>query len=127
MRPLLAQASSELLGLQDTFDLTDRLAVSHPVVAEPFLGNRRALRYFQKVLKELLSEGLPIKDLVTRWATGVVDRVIAPEEPDDPLEDGPPRVPTRHWTGRLRSVNEIAAIRVSRDHETVRRSEYRSC
>ena len=65
LRSLLAQASSELLGLQDTFDLTDRLAVSHPVVAEPFLDNRRALRYFQKILKELLSEGLPIKDLVT--------------------------------------------------------------
>lgn len=65
LRTLLAQASAELLGLQDTFDLVDRLAVSHPVVAEPFLDNRQALRYFQAVLRELLSEALPIKDLVT--------------------------------------------------------------
>lgn len=65
LRSLLAQSASDLLGLQDTFDLIDRLAVSHPVVAEPFLDNRKALRYFQEVLRELLSEGLPIKDLVT--------------------------------------------------------------
>ena len=65
LRTLLAQAAAELVGLQDAYDLVDRLAVSHPVVAEPFLDNRKALRYFQGVLRELLSEGLPIKDLVT--------------------------------------------------------------
>jgi flagellar biosynthesis protein FlhA len=41
------------------------LAATHPVVAEPFFENRLALRYLQAVLRELLSEGLPIKDLVT--------------------------------------------------------------
>jgi flagellar biosynthesis protein FlhA len=65
LRSLVAQSAADLLGLQDTFDLVDRLAVSHPVVAEPFLDNRKALRYVQEVLRELLSEGLPIKDLVT--------------------------------------------------------------
>lgn len=65
LRSLLAQASPELVGLQDAYELIDRLAVSHPVVAEPFLDNRRALRYFQRILRELLAEGLPIKDLVT--------------------------------------------------------------
>jgi len=65
LRTLLAQAASELLGLQDTFDLVERLAMSHPVVAEPFLDSRMALRYFQAVLRELLNEGIPIKDLVT--------------------------------------------------------------
>lgn len=65
LRTLLAQSSAELLGLQDSYELVDRLAVSHPVVAEPFLDNRKALRFFQSVLRELLSEGLPIKDLVT--------------------------------------------------------------
>lgn len=65
LRTLIAQAASELLGLQDVYELTERMGVSHPVVAEPFLDSRQALRYFQTVLKELLSEGLPIKDLVT--------------------------------------------------------------
>lgn len=65
LRTLLAQSASELLGLQDVYDLTDRLAVTHPVVAEPFLDSRHALRYFQSVLRELLDEGLPVKDLVT--------------------------------------------------------------
>lgn len=65
LRTLLAQASPELLSLQDTFDLVDRLATSHPVVAEPFLDSRMALRYLQRVLRELLSEALPVRDLVT--------------------------------------------------------------
>lgn len=65
LRSLLAQSAAELLGLQDVYDLVDRLAVSHPVVAEPFLDSRLALRYFQAILRELLTEGLPIKDLVT--------------------------------------------------------------
>lgn len=65
LRSLLAQAAAELVGLQDVYDLVDRLAVSHPVVAEPFLDSRIALRYFQSVLRELLAEAIPIKDLVT--------------------------------------------------------------
>lgn len=65
LRTVLAQASADLLGLQDVYDLVDRLSSSHPVVAEPFLESRVALRYLQRVLRELLSEGLPIKDLVT--------------------------------------------------------------
>lgn len=65
LRTVLAQASSDLLGLQDVYDLVDRLAATHPVVAEPFLESRAALRYLQKVLRELLAEGLPVKDLVT--------------------------------------------------------------
>jgi flagellar biosynthesis protein FlhA len=65
LRTVLAQASAELLGLQDVYDLVDRLAATHPVVAEPFLESRAALRYLQRVLRELLAEGLPVKDLVT--------------------------------------------------------------
>lgn len=65
LRAVLAQSSGELLGLQDIYDLVDKLAASHPVVAEPFLESRQALRYLQQVLRELLGEGLPIKDLVT--------------------------------------------------------------
>lgn len=65
LRSVLAQSCGELLGLQDVYDLVDRLAGTHPVVAEPFLEDRKALRYFQRVLRELLGEGLAVKDLVT--------------------------------------------------------------
>ena len=80
LRSLLAQAASELVGLQDVYDLVDQLSVTHPVVAEPFLDSRVALRYFQSVLRELLSEAIPVKDLVTigEVAGACYDREIPP-------------------------------------------------
>jgi flagellar biosynthesis protein FlhA len=58
-------ACPELLGLQETFSLISRLKTSHPIVVEDFLGNRGHLRNVRKVLRRLLAERVPIRDLVT--------------------------------------------------------------
>lgn len=55
----------DLLGLQETHDLVGRLAPSHPVVVEEFLQDRSRLRALRQVLRALLSERVPIRDLVT--------------------------------------------------------------
>ncbi|MDO5295271.1 MAG: FHIPEP family type III secretion protein [bacterium] len=57
--------SPELLGLQDTYNLLARLQITHPVVIEDFVSNRPNLRRLHKVLRALLSEQVPIKELVT--------------------------------------------------------------
>lgn len=82
LRSVLAQASPELLGLQNVYDLVDRLALTHPVVSEPYLEDRKGLRYLQKVLKDLLLEGIPIKDLVTiaEVAGACLDEAIPVED-----------------------------------------------
>ncbi len=82
LRSILAQAASDLLGLQDVYDLMERLSATHPVVAEPFLESRQSLRFLQKVLRNLLDEGIPIKDLVTtsEIAGEALDRGWLPDE-----------------------------------------------
>ena len=57
--------SPELLGLQDTYNLLARLQITHPVVIEDFVSSRSNLRRLHKVLRALLSEQVPIKELVT--------------------------------------------------------------
>ena len=57
--------SPELLGLQDTYNLLARLQITHPVVIDDFISNRSNLRCLHKVLRALLSEQVPIKELVT--------------------------------------------------------------
>ncbi|MBQ7569126.1 FHIPEP family type III secretion protein [bacterium] len=56
--------SPELLGLQDTYNLLARLQITHPVVIEDFVSNRTNLRCLHKVLRALLAEQVPIKELV---------------------------------------------------------------
>ena len=57
--------SPELLGLQETYNLLGRLQITHPVVIEEFVSDRAKLRCLHRVLRRLLSEQVPIKDLVT--------------------------------------------------------------
>lgn len=61
----LVGACGELLGLQEGFDLISRLKTSHPIVVEDFLSDRTNLRQVRKILKRLLAEKVPIRDLVT--------------------------------------------------------------
>lgn len=65
LKQIILKASPELLGLQDTYNLISRLKVTHPVVVEDFLTNRANLRCLRRVMRSLLSENVPVSDLVT--------------------------------------------------------------
>jgi len=65
LRETVREAAPRLLGLQDVADMVARLAPTHPVVVEPFNGRAERLRRLRRVLQTLLSEGVPIGDLVT--------------------------------------------------------------
>jgi flagellar biosynthesis protein FlhA len=65
VKAVVLAACPDLLGLQETHDLINRLRHTHPVVVEDFLQNRVALRRIRRVLQDLLSERVPIRDLVT--------------------------------------------------------------
>lgn len=65
LKGLILGACPELLGLQETHDLINRLRSSHPVVVEEFLNDRRLLRRVRKVLQNLLEQRVAIRDLVT--------------------------------------------------------------
>jgi len=54
-----------LLGLQDLHNLLEKLAVTHPIVIEPFMANRNRLRLLRRVLHNLLRERVSIRDMVT--------------------------------------------------------------
>lgn len=65
IKNIMLEAAPELLGLQDTFNLVSRLQITHPVVVEEFLKNRRSLRILRRVLQRLLSERVALSNLVT--------------------------------------------------------------
>lgn len=77
LKSVVMNACPELLGLQETFDLVNRLAPTHPVVVEDFLNNRAHLRNLRKVLRALLAERVSLRDLVTVLETAgdLLDRL----------------------------------------------------
>lgn len=65
IKQIIINASPELLGLQETYNLIARLKISHPIVVEDFLNDRRNLRKLRRVMQNLLAEGIAVNDLVT--------------------------------------------------------------
>jgi flagellar biosynthesis protein FlhA len=55
----------DILGLQETFHLLERLGASYPVIVDDFLNDTKRLRKVRKILQNLLSEDIPIRDMVT--------------------------------------------------------------
>lgn len=57
--------SKDILGLQDTHHLLERLGNTYPVVVSEFLSDTKKLRKVKQVLQNLLAEHISIKDIVT--------------------------------------------------------------
>lgn len=56
---------SEFLTLQDTQNLVDNLKETNPVLVDALIPNEMTLNEVQQVLKNLLNEGISIRDLLT--------------------------------------------------------------
>lgn len=65
LREILKNYGYELLGKQETQRLLDNLAKTHPRVVDDLIPNLLTLSQVQKVLQNLLREGVSIKDLQT--------------------------------------------------------------
>jgi flagellar biosynthesis protein FlhA len=55
----------DLLGLQDVQEMLKHLESNYPVVVEDFLKDKSKLRHVRKILQNLVSERVSIRDLVT--------------------------------------------------------------
>ena len=62
---LVRNHAAELLGRQEVQGLLDKLAETHPKVVEELVPNLLSLGGVQKVLQNLLKEGISIRDLLT--------------------------------------------------------------
>jgi flagellar biosynthesis protein FlhA len=65
LQEVIKRESHELLGRQNLQALLDRLREDYPVVVDELIPDRMGLGEVLKVLKNLLSEGVSIRDLVT--------------------------------------------------------------
>jgi len=62
---VLQSNSAQLLGYEEAQQLLDRLALTAPKLVEGLVPNMLSLAVVVKVLKSLLSEGVPIRDMRT--------------------------------------------------------------
>ncbi|MGI9538682.1 MAG: flagellar biosynthesis protein FlhA, partial [Miltoncostaeaceae bacterium] len=62
---VIRQHADELLGRQDVRTLLDGLKEAHPAAVEELVPDHMSVGEVQRVLQTLLSEGVPIRDLVT--------------------------------------------------------------
>ncbi len=62
---VIRQSADELLGRQDVRALLDGLKEAHPAAVEELVPDHMSVGEVQRVLQALLSEGVPIRDLVT--------------------------------------------------------------
>ncbi|MEN3258053.1 flagellar biosynthesis protein FlhA [Sodalis endosymbiont of Spalangia cameroni] len=62
---LIGKYASDLLGRQETQQLLDRVTQEMPKLTEDFIPATLPLTQFQKVLRNLLAENIPIRDMRT--------------------------------------------------------------
>jgi len=62
---IIKRHSHELLGRQDVKKLIDNVKESHPALVDELIPNQLGLGDIQKVLKNLLKEGVSIRNMVT--------------------------------------------------------------
>ncbi|MCD6310709.1 MAG: FHIPEP family type III secretion protein [Candidatus Eremiobacteraeota bacterium] len=65
VKTVLTVNAPNLLGLQELANILERLGETHPVVVEEFLQDKKKLRALRRILKNLLSEQVSIRDMIT--------------------------------------------------------------
>jgi flagellar biosynthesis protein FlhA len=69
LQEVIKREAHELIGRQNLQALIDRLREDYPVVVDELIPDRMSLGDVLKVLKNLLSEGVSVRDLVTIFET----------------------------------------------------------
>ena len=78
---VIKRSASQLLGRQEVRGMVDSVRESHPALIEELTPALLSLGEIQKVLQNLLSEGVPIRDLVLVFET-MADWAGASRDPD---------------------------------------------
>jgi len=78
---VLRKHASELLGRQEVQNLLDNLSRSYPKVVEELVPNLLSLGIVQKVMQNLISERISIRDLLTIVET-LADYAVLTKDPD---------------------------------------------
>ncbi len=65
LKSTLVINSRDILGLQETQNMLERLGNTYPAVVDEFISDLHKLRKVRKVLQNLLAEHVPVRDLVT--------------------------------------------------------------
>lgn len=81
MTEIIRNASAEILNRQDVQHLVDTLKEDFPALVDSTIPEQVSLGTLQKVLKALLKERVPIRDLATILET-ISDYITATKEPD---------------------------------------------
>lgn len=81
LQEVINSHASELLSRQDVQQLMDNLKQEHPAVVEELVPNNLTLGEVQKVLQNLLSERISIRDLVT-ILEALADHCRSTRDPD---------------------------------------------
>lgn len=82
---VVRREASRLLTRTQVKELLDVVALSHPVVVEELTSAQLSLGEVQRVLKELLDESVPVRDLV-RILEAVTERARSSKEPEALVE-----------------------------------------
>ncbi|MCD4783256.1 MAG: flagellar biosynthesis protein FlhA [Candidatus Eremiobacteraeota bacterium] len=59
----------DLMGMQEVKIMLDRLMETHPIVVEDFVKDKKKIRLIRKILQNLVSERVSIRDMVTIMET----------------------------------------------------------
>lgn len=78
---IIKRYAHELLGRQDVKKLIDNVKETHPALVEELMPNQMALGEVQKILANLLKEGVSIRNLVTILET-LADHISITRDPD---------------------------------------------
>jgi flagellar biosynthesis protein FlhA len=81
MTEIIRNASAEILSRQDVQHLVDTLKEDFPALVDSTIPEQVSLGTLQKVLKALLKERIPVRDLATILET-ISDYIPATKEPD---------------------------------------------
>lgn len=65
LKEIIKQNAHNIINRQDVQNLVDNIKKEHKTVVEELLANQMSIGSLQKVLQNLLKEGIPIRDLVT--------------------------------------------------------------